>query len=244
MKENFEALKEKYEAIPADEVISPSIPIDVFVDEAIDLHYTAQTDAAKLAVAGVTSEMIHELLIGGNSLRYLESIWMHEHTVSTDGQKHWKEQSREAYELRSEILHHCRFVFRKDDMKMKVIREISKGGTNADLVQDLSDLVYFCEDNKEALAAVGFGEEKITRMKQLLVFCSEFMGLAHEDTKVKRPSMLMRNRAFTYLKGLVDEVRVAGKYVFWRNSDRIGLYASEYARKHRKKDAAAEEGVS
>lgn len=231
MKENFEAIREKLEALPEKSVIHPTIPVEVLTDEGIDLHFTAKNDAEKLAVAGITEAIINELMTAAHGLRYLESIWIHEYKILTEGQKLWKDLRNEALELRAETLHFCRFVFRNDEMKMKVIQEIAKGRRNADLIQDLSDLTHFCELNKEALLAVNFSEEKMARIKYLLAACSEYMGIAHEDTNLKSPSMLIRNRAFTYLKQLIDEVRVAGKFVFRQKPDRLKLYASEYRRK-------------
>jgi hypothetical protein len=37
-----------------------------------------------------------------------------------------------------------------------------------------------------------------------------------------------RDRAFTYLKQAIDEIRECGRFVFWRNPDRLKGYTSDY----------------
>ncbi|WP_171973151.1 hypothetical protein [Saccharicrinis aurantiacus] len=43
--------------------------------------------------------------------------------------------------------------------------------------------------------------------------------------------MIIRDQMYTLLKRYVDEIRSCGKYLFWRNSDRLRGYSSEYKRK-------------
>lgn len=48
------------------------------------------------------------------------------------------------------------------------------------------------------------------------------MGTARENDS---EAMLVRDKAFTYLKQAVDQIRECGKFVFWRNPDRLKGYA-------------------
>ncbi|PKQ66469.1 hypothetical protein BZG01_10595 [Labilibaculum manganireducens] len=45
----------------------------------------------------------------------------------------------------------------------------------------------------------------------------------------------MRDRACTYLKQLVDEIRAYGKYAFWNDEEKQKRYSREYQRKVYKK---------
>ncbi len=40
--------------------------------------------------------------------------------------------------------------------------------------------------------------------------------------------MIIRDQAFTCLKQAMYEIRRCGKYVFWRNADRLKGYSSDY----------------
>lgn len=101
------------------------------------------------------------------------------------------------------------------------------------MIQDLSDLHYIGQKNQQELEAIGYDSTKLTRMKELAVQGSELMGATFIDKKTNHPALVMRNRAYTYLKQIVDEIREAGKFVFWKEPDKLELYASEYFRKHR-----------
>jgi hypothetical protein len=55
-------------------------------------------------------------------------------------------------------------------------------------------------------------------------------------------SKIIRDKAYTYMKALVDEIREAGKYVFRNDKNRLKGYSSEYWRKlHRKQSNNQEE---
>jgi hypothetical protein len=55
----------------------------------------------------------------------------------------------------------------------------------------------------------------------------------------------MRDRAFTYLDSLVNDLRAAGRYAFRRELDLAKRFASRYRRRHRRnaKRGPAEEVV-
>lgn len=119
MKENYDALQETYAAIAKDAIVPPNLPIEVAVNEAINLHYVAKEHSASLLVAGVTAERIDALLSAAHATRYAETLWMQAFQKITDSQNAWNILSEEAYELRNEGVHYCRFAFRKDSEKIK-----------------------------------------------------------------------------------------------------------------------------
>jgi hypothetical protein len=41
----------------------------------------------------------------------------------------------------------------------------------------------------------------------------------------------LHNKAYSYLKKQVDEIRAAGKFLFWKNPERLSGYSSDYWRK-------------
>ena len=54
---------------------------------------------------------------------------------------------------------------------------------------------------------------------------------ANGDKAEPNNSKTIRDKAYTHLKALVDEIREAGKYVFWRNPNRYKGYVSHYWKK-------------
>jgi len=56
-------------------------------------------------------------------------------------------------------------------------------------------------------------------------------------------AMIIRDKAYTYMKQAVDEIRECGKFVFWRNPDRLKGYMSDHWRKINQEKAKATEEV-
>ncbi|MBS2099871.1 hypothetical protein KEM10_16395 [Carboxylicivirga linearis] len=62
---------------------------------------------------------------------------------------------------------------------------------------------------------------------------------ANDNKADSNESKIIRDKAYTYMKNLVDEIREAGKYVFRKNPKRLNGYSSAYWRKQNqnKKDS-------
>ncbi|MEQ9307766.1 MAG: hypothetical protein RJQ14_27900 [Marinoscillum sp.] len=59
--------------------------------------------------------------------------------------------------------------------------------------------------------------------------CSEMSGLLaamNGERAVNNSSKTTRDKAYTFLKRAMDEIREAGKYVFWKNPDKLQWYYS------------------
>ena len=60
---------------------------------------------------------------------------------------------------------------------------------------------------------------------------SKLLTAMNGDRADNNGSKKMRDKAYTYLKEAVDEIRAGGKYVFWKNEKRLKGYRSEYHRR-------------
>jgi hypothetical protein len=49
----------------------------------------------------------------------------------------------------------------------------------------------------------------------------------------------LRDRAFTYMQMAVEKIRKCGKSVFWKSPQHAAKYASDYARRQRRKSEKA-----
>jgi hypothetical protein len=54
------------------------------------------------------------------------------------------------------------------------------------------------------------------------------------DVTVPNVPIDLRDRAFTYLKLAIDKIRECGRFVFWRNPDRLKGYTSDYWKQQKK----------
>ncbi len=229
-------------AIPDEETREPDIPVDVALQEAENLHHWSLDDADALAVVGVTNNKIKDLPVRAGACREAQSIWNKDYRSQQEAQKEWAEQAPEAYAFRNDLLASLRFAYRKDDALLSRVNAITDGSGHADMIQDLNDIAVLGRENPDPLTAIGFDLTQLdlaaTRADEL----ADLLAEANGDKADPNESKIIRDKAYTYLKALVDEIREAGKYVFRNNKNRLKGYSSDYWRKlHRKQSNNQEE---
>ena len=223
------------QAISDEETLEPGIPVDVALQEAENLHHWSLDDAAALAVVGVTTDMINDLPVRAGACREAQSIWNKDYRSQQEAQKQWAEQAPEAYPFRDDLLASLRFAYRKDAALLSRVSAITEGSGHADMIQDLNDIAVLGRENPDPLTAIGFDLAQLdlaaTRADEL----ADLLAEANGDKADPNESKIIRDKADTHMKALVDEIREAGKYVFRKNKNRLKGYSSEYWRKQNRK---------
>jgi hypothetical protein len=222
-------------AISKDDVKKPNMPVGEAVQEAENLTAWAKEDKAVLTKAGLDWVLVDDLPIRAGACRYAQSVWARESKSREDAQKEWNAKSPEAFALRDELLHDSTFAYRKLPDLLNKVQAIREGGSNADMLQDLSDLSVLGKDNKALLKAIGMDLGRLDQAAQmaddLSVVLANANGEAGDDDDAKE----MRDRAYTYMKMAVDEIRATGQYAFWRDEDWRKGYVSSYQRRLNKR---------
>ena len=225
------ALKGDLMAIPANKVKEPTIPVGIFVQEAEDLAQWSSDDLSLLTTLGITGETLGSIKVRAGALRETQSLWNKDRRTMQDAQKQWAAQSPAAYDLRDELIHTFRYAFRNDDKLLARVAEIADGTGHADMLQDLNDLAVLGREHIELLNAIGFDTAKLDLAASKSDTLAEVLAAANGDKLSNNEFKITHDQAFTFLKQVVDEVRDAGKYLFWRTPDRLKGYYSEYWRK-------------
>jgi hypothetical protein len=144
--------------------------------------------------------------------------------------------------LRDELLHAFRFAYRKDEVLLSRVSAIAAGTGHADMIQDLNDLSVLGKANPDALVSIGFNATQLDTAAKKADAMADLLATANGDKAEQNESKTTRDKAYTYLKEMVDEIREAGKYVFWKNPERYQGYISQYWKnKNRKKVVEPEE---
>lgn len=232
-KEDYNAKLDAINAIPNDQIQVPAMPVDIFLQEAEDTYHWSITDAAQLATVGITQEMIDDIPVRAGALREAQSIWFKDRYSQEEAQQEWKIQSPEAFDLRDELLHIFYFAFRKDEVLLNRVRAIAEGDSNADMIQDLNDLAVLGKANIDAVKAVGAKPALLDQAATKADEMANLLAAANGDRAEQSETKTIRDKAYTHLKQLIDEVREAGRFLFWRNPDRYKGYTSKYRKKHR-----------
>lgn len=216
------------EAVPADDVKTPNMPVDAYLQEAEDLYHWAGDDKDALSGAGLATSLLHDLPKRAGACREAQSLWNKEYNSSTEAAKEWKEKGGEAFTFRDDLLADFRYAYRNNDDLLERVAAIAEGNDNADMVQDLNDLADLGRDNTAPLKKIHFDLAKLDLAAKTSDDMATLLARANGDSLKFNEAKMLRDKAFTYLKEAVDEIRDCGKYVFRKKPEKLKGYISRY----------------
>ena len=230
-REHYENLRSEIEAIEDANIKIPNMPIDVFLQEAANLEVWCKPDIPKLVAVGVDRSIFKALPKRTAALRYVQSLWMKERFSKEQASKEWEVRSPEAKALKDELEHSFRFAFRKHEDLLAKVRRIEEGSGQADLVQDLSDLAVLGKSHQPVLEKIGFDVKQLTMATKVSEEMSKLLATKNGERLSSNATRVVRDKAYTYLKEVMDEIREAGKFVFWKDKERLnGYYSARWTR--------------
>lgn len=238
--EDYAAKLAEIEAIPNDQVKAPDLPVDVFLQEVENLCKWVIPDQEKLVAAGLDWALVTDLPVRAGALREAQSLWNTVRFAREEAQKQWKEQSPAAYDLRNGLLHAFRYAFRHESDLITQVNLITDGTGHADMIQDLNDLAILGNAHTDLLTAIGFDLTQLATAAMTSAELATLLSQATVDRAAPNPERVIRDRAFTFTKQVLDEVRACGQYVFWHDEERVRGYASQHKRNLRRKIASAD----
>ncbi|WP_372641399.1 hypothetical protein [Ancylomarina sp.] len=222
-----------------DKIVSPIIPVDITIGESGTLNRYATEDEEVLLAKGLKEGLIQQLIPSAKFLQDKQSAWIAVYQSALSSTQQWEAKIDEARLLQRELKHDFQFAYRNHPDILKKLKNIVDGNGNMDLIQDMSDYSAFAKQYPEPLAAIFFDTTKADRAKHISLDLTDLINTVDGVKNSKnRPEKLMRDRAYTYLKQLVDEIRAYGKYAFWNDEEKQKRYSSEYLRKGRERNEA------
>lgn len=238
-KDDYLARLNLIEAIPNAEVRYPIMPVDVYVQETENLYQWCQPDQSQLTAAGLDWNLVLDLPGRAGALREAQSIWFNVRFNRAANTKEWNEKSPAAYELRDRILRALRYAYRHEPALLSRVAAIAEGRGHADMIQDLNDLAVLGKDNPAPLLKINFVlsllDTAADTAKAMADLLSKNATIRIDSSKER----ILRDKAFTYLRQVVDEIRACAQFVFWDNEERLKGYVSQYLRAKRAVNATA-----
>lgn len=232
-KTDFDLKLASIEAVDPAMATDPNMPVANALQEAEELYVWCQADKDALVKANLDWALVDDLPARTGACRYIQSEWAKEYQTQEDAQKEWKTQSPAAFKLRDDLVHHFLWAYRKVPDLLARTQKISEGSGNADMIQDLSDLSVLGKANTAPLAAINLDltllDKAETTSGQMASLLAQANGAKKEGNNQTK---LLRDKAYAHLKEAVDEIRDAGKYVFYQNEQRYKGYVSSYFKKH------------
>jgi len=230
---DYNELLPEIQAITPEKTVAPTMPVDVYVQEAENLYHWSLDDQAALTAAGLSADFITSLPVRAGACREAQSLWIKERNTYQKAEKDWNELAPATFDLRDQMVHSFRYAFRNQDGLLGRVEEIALGDTNSDMVQDLNDLSALGKANIDLLRAIGFDLALLDKAALVSDQMGDLLGATNGERESDSEAMIIRDKAFTYLKLAMEEIRECGKYVFWRKPDRFDGYTSDYwKRKH------------
>lgn len=218
------------DALPADSVRNPNLPVHAFIQEAENLFHWCQKDKDALQGAGLDWQLVDALPLRARVLRDAESLWFGERYSREQAEQEWNQTSPAAYELRDRLLRAMRYAYRNDATLLKRVAEIAAGTGHADMIQDLNDIAYLGRNNPAPLEAIKLDLAELEQAITVALNMGALLARVNGDRMENSASKNLRDRAFTWLKLAVEEVRACGQYVFYNNAERRTGYGSQYFR--------------
>jgi hypothetical protein len=218
----YDQMMQEISAIPKEKILSPSMPMDIYIQEAIDLYHWAQSDKTQLIEAGLPEELLEDLPFRADAASEAHSIWHNFLFGQSAALQKWHAESPEAWDIRQELIHSMRYAYRHDVKIRNRVAFIESSETETDIITDLRTLSVIGRENPAPLRNIGFDLALLEKAHLLSQGMEELKASSSEESTHNMIRRL-RDQAYTHLKEAVDAIRECGQYVFWKDTaHRVG----------------------
>jgi hypothetical protein len=223
-------LIDEIKAVPKKQIKQCDMSIGIYLQEAERLHTRATVDLDSLTAVGMTAELLGKLLPYTGALRTAQSNWEELNTVRQDAMETWKAESPAFFEFRHDLIDHMDFAYRNEEALLKKLAAIKEGDSHADSIQDMANLSVLGKANLAPLEAINYDVTLLDKAAEAADKMSGLLGAVNGHMYVDDETKVIRDQSFTLLKGVVDEIRNYGRFVFRKDADHVKSYSSKYSR--------------
>jgi hypothetical protein len=245
--EQIIACKAEVAATPDENIVELNMPSYIYAGESETFESWANQDSDKLAIGGISVERIAEIGIRAFVLREYQAAWLVVRRTGKDAEKEWKVFATGAYDLCDEMKHAFKYAFRNEPELLGRVNEIAAGTGDADMIQDLKTYSLLGLKHQDLLTPIGFDITKLSTAGSMSDQGANLLAEANGSKLKGNEKKVDRDKAYTHLKEVVDEVRACGKYLFWKDKKRLVGYQSDHWKSQnakRKQDESEEAVVS
>ncbi len=208
----------------------PDMPITVRLGEAESLAQVFESDLPSFTSIGITADTLTNLTTTTDKLRSAEIEWTNHRFEKAEARKEWSRLSPEAYELRDDMVHAFRYGYRKNPEIQMQIDAIEEGNSHDDMLLDLGKLGTLGFNNPDQLQVIKYPTSTLELAMKYSYELATLYASATIGDLGSHPKKIARDKVYAELKGIMSEIREAGKYLFWKDEERRRLYSSQYRR--------------
>jgi chaperonin cofactor prefoldin len=187
-------------------------PVADIVQEARELEAVLDKVAKKLVKHSRLDKAIASSLAARRAaLDAAEALWTEHRVAALD--KSQKATREKAEALKQDMIQALRHFLEEDEQVQKRVDDIIPGTDLADLVDDLKKLAALVDEHAAALKKADLPAQAAKSARDFAEALS--VGAAERAASADgAEAKELRNRAYWWLRGAMDEIRSAGRYVF------------------------------
>ena len=220
--------------IDNNEARQPGMPVGTFIKEGENLYAWCQADKHDLTNRGLEWQRVELLPSCLGALRLLQSKWYVERNTYEEALVSWNEKSPAAFDLHDTLLHDFRYAYRNDEEILGQLTAIAHNRSYADVIRDLNELAILGKENPAPLVAINFDTDLLGVAVSTADMLNELLFLINGDRGEQSEIRLLRDKAYTLSKSIMDEIRACGQYAFRLTPDRVKGYVNTYAQSESK----------
>jgi len=216
--------------LPLNRVKVCTIPIGIYLQEAENLHTRLLIDKPLLEAVGLPADISPILLNRIELLRTAESHWQEHANQREQAMQSWKEAAVVMHAFYRNLLDQMAFAFRKKPELLSRVTHMKQARSHAAIIQNILNLSVLGHAHQQALIAINFDLNLLDQAASMADRNAGLHGKANAFRNGYSEGRKIRDRAYTILKEVVDEVRQYGKFVFRDQPELVRSYASKYKR--------------
>ena len=221
---------DEIKAVLIEDMKQCDIPFGIYLHECENLHTRVSVDLPQLTAVGMDPTLLTDLLAYTGAARTAQSNWEELNTVRDEAKEAWKAAWPAFIEFRDDLIDNMDFAYRNDEALLKKLAIIKEGDSHADAVQDMANLSVLGKANLEPLVAINYDVTLVDKAAEEADKMGGLLGAVNGHMYVDDEIKVIRDKSYTLLKGVVDEIRKYGRFVFRKNPDHAKSYSSKYNR--------------
>ena len=219
--------------IPKDGLKKMDMPANAVSQDALYTYKWALADKAALTARQLDWGIVESIPMRVLAYEEAQANWNNVRFGREEAMEIWADVSPGAYSLRDDMLSEYRYAYRNDVGMQPRVSAVAEGNGDADMIQDLNDLVVIGRESPGPLEATAFDFSMLDKAAELCERLGHLRAEASVDKASYREQKLIRDQAYTYLMEAVDEVRTCGQFVFRKDAERCEGYSSQYRKNQR-----------
>ncbi|MGL1935308.1 MAG: hypothetical protein OCD01_09815 [Fibrobacterales bacterium] len=245
----FNELKAEITRVPEDEMLDLRMPPDRFLKESDAMISNIKHFSKELTASGYDATIVETLEKRTGASRMAQTRMELSKRELEDSQKRWVTITPVVFELRDSMYHDFKFACRKNKAVLDILKDLGKGRSIADMIQDLHTLGHLGDSIIKELEAINYDFSKLETAKAYTMELGQLQQEVSLKGSINKTDRTMRDKAFTLVDVIVMDTRERARWIFRDDKQILNKFLSPYNRskysrtRRLNEEARAEESI-